>query len=302
MPGCRRISSSGPQASLTPKEYFALWRGIEQAAGNHQAPLLLAEHFSVELFDPPIFASICSPDLNTALRRLQHYKPLIGPLVLDLYIDKGQTLVAVRCDSPDNSLPLIHGLMDLVFFTQLARMATRHHVVPLRIEVPELPGELLRYQDYFGCPLSIGPRPAICFANEDASRPFLSANSAMWEFFEDKLSQKLSDLDDSATTVDRVRAVLVEALPGGDSTIDAIAGRLAMSKRTLQRKLTAEAANFQGILNGVRHELADHYLAKSQLPLAEIAFLLGFRESNSFIRAYSHWKGMSPGRFREQAN
>ncbi|MCV3264817.1 helix-turn-helix domain-containing protein [Vibrio harveyi] len=50
----------------------------------------------------------------------------------------------------------------------------------------------------------------------------------------------------------------------------------------------------------VRAELADHYLEKSQMSLAEISFLLGFQEVNSFIRAYSTWRGVSPGHYREQ--
>ena len=64
-----------------------------------------------------------------------------------------------------------------------------------------------------------------------------------------------------------------------------------MSKRTLQRKLTSEAESFQSVLQSVRAELADHYLESSKMSLGEIAFLIGFRESNSFIRAYSTWKG-----------
>lgn len=167
---------------------------------------------------------------------------------------------------------------------------------------PELPENLAEYEAYFGCKVKQGQHVAIRFSAEDARKPFLIRNAAMWEFFEVKLNQKLADLDSTANTVDRVRAVLLEALPSGESTIEHVADKLAMSKRTLQRKLTGEAETYQSVLQSVRAELADHYLEKSTMSLGEISFLLGFRESNSFIRAYSSWKGISPGNYREMCH
>lgn len=56
------------------------------------------------------------------------------------------------------------------------------------------------------------------------------------------------------------------------------------------------------LISLVKGKLADHYLEKSTLSLGEISFLLGFKEANSFIRAYSNWKGVSPGIYREQVH
>ncbi len=121
----------------------------------------------------------------------------------------------------------------------------------------------------------------------------------MWAFFEDKLNQQLANLDANATTTERIRAILLESLPIGLSSIDHVADKLSISKRTLQRKLSTEAESYQHILQSVRHELAEHYLKKSHMTLGEISFLLGFNEVNSFIRAYSAWKGISPGHYRD---
>lgn len=289
-------------ASLAPHEYFQLCHGMEQAAGEREVPLLLAENFSVESFDAPVFAAICSPNMNVALRRLSQYKPLIGPMVLTVNQAKSFTELTTSCYGHRGPLPRALGLMELVFFTQLIRTTTRENVKPIRLSLPELPEQLSLYEDYFGCTLSKGKSVSIRFSAQDAARPFLTSNSAMWEFFETKLNQKLADLAQSASTAERVKAVLLEALPSGDSSIEGVAEKLAMSKRTLQRKLSSEKESFQVLLQNVRAELADHYLEKSQMSLGEISFLLGFQESNSFIRAYSSWKGVSPGHFREQCH
>ncbi|OMH33858.1 AraC family transcriptional regulator [Motiliproteus sp. MSK22-1] len=289
-------------ATLTPAEYFELWRGIEKAAGVREVPLLLAENFNVESFDAPIFASLCSPDFNVAARRLSHYKPLIGPMALEVDVTKDSTLLTLSCYQEAGKLPRILSLCELVFFCQLMRVGTREHITPLSIALPELPSDLQPYLTYFGCPVSYSDNTEISFASGDAARPFLTSNIGMWDFFEQGLNQKLADLDAGASTSARAKAVLLGMLPSGEATIEAVASQLAMSKRTLQRKLSAETECFQSILTSVRAELADHYLEKSSLSLSEISFLLGFQESNSFIRAYRAWKGTSPGQYREQCH
>ncbi len=288
--------------TLSPAEYFRLWNGIEQATQGRDLPLLLAKHMTVEAFDPPIFASICSKNLNIALQRISLYKPLIGPMALEVTRDQQHTQLKISCYGNEESIPSLLGLCELVFFTQLARLATRSQVQPSSITLTNMPDNKAVYEEYFGCNMQLGDTLTIRFKAEDANKSFLTSNALMWEFFEQKLNQKLADLDASASTVDRVRAVLIEAIPSGDCSIETIANELAMGKRTLQRKLTAEAVSFKSVLQEVRSELADHYLEKSKLSLGEISFLLGFNEANSFIRAYSGWKGVSPGSYRDQCH
>ena len=93
---------------------------------------------------------------------------------------------------------------------------------------------------------------------------------------------------------------MFKSLPQGQSNIEHVASELALSKRSLQRKLTAEKQSYQKVLQQVREDLAQHYLMQTELPIIEIAFLLGFSETNSFVRAYSSWTGVSPAHKRTQ--
>ena len=285
-------------ATLSPAEYFNLWRGLEQVGGADELPLILGQAISVEAFDPALFACLCSPDLNTALQRLAQYKRLVGPLTMDVDITPKGTKVTLACYGNTEPIPRSLSTAELVFFTQLARLATRERIVPLAAFTPDLPGNGDLYETYFGCPLKRSDTIQICFAAHDATRPFLTENLAMWEAFEPSLRKRLSALDGQAKTRDRVRAVLLEMLPAGMSSIDAVAQRLAMSKRSLQRHLGDEAMSFQDVLNNVRQELAHHYLINSTISPGEISWLLGFQESNSFIRAFRSWTGKTPVAYR----
>jgi AraC-like DNA-binding protein len=78
-----------------------------------------------------------------------------------------------------------------------------------------------------------------------------------------------------------------------------VARRLGLSSRTLQRRLAGEGASFQEVLRETRTALGGHYLAKTTLPIAEVAFLLGFDEPNSFYRAWRAWTGVTPDSVRQ---
>jgi AraC-like DNA-binding protein len=285
--------------TLTALEYFQFWYGLEMAAGCREVPLLLAEYLSAEAFDAPIFASICSPDLNTALARIKQYKPLIGPMDMTIIASDTYTSLSLSCYGYSGNLPVSLAMSEMVFFTQLARLATRVNIVPLKVVVPDLPKETKAYDAYFGCKPVQGEKMEIIFSHKDATRPFLTSNVAMWDFFEGGLNQNLSNLTLTNTTVERVKSVLVELLPAGASSIETVAEKLALSKRTLQRKLTDESEHYHSVLQAVRIDLAEHYLNRSQLSLDEISFLLGYQEANSFSRAFTVWKGIPPGSYRE---
>lgn len=285
-------------AKLTPAEYFRLWHGLEQAVGTDVLPLKIGQHLSVEAFDPPLFASLCSPNLNTALQRLAHFKQLVGPLTLLVEIRAHQTCVTLDCYGNDAPIPRSLAAAELVFLTQLARLGTRTRMVPLRVELVALPDSSAPYQGYFSVPLSHGAVNRLTFSASDAEHPFLTENAAMWGFFEAGLAAKLSDLASEASMTERVSSVLHEMLPAGQSTIEEVANRLAMSKRSLQRKLAEELSSYQEVLTATRRDLAHAYLSRSSASLVEIAYLLGFQDGNSFSRAFREWTGKPPGEYR----
>ncbi|MEM4987537.1 AraC family transcriptional regulator ligand-binding domain-containing protein [Collimonas sp. H4R21] len=289
-------------ASLTPLEYFNFWQGLERAAGSEALPLKIGQVISVETFDPPIFASLCSPNLNTALQRLSQFKMLIGPLTLAVNIDAERTTATLDCYDDLRPIPRSLAASELVFFTQLARLATRQRIVPIDLSLTQLPENLTPYETYFGHPLRQSDRNQIAFSAQDAQHPFLTENAGMWSFFESGLKKRLSDLDAEATMSQRVRSALLEMLPGGQSTIEQVATRLAMTKRSLQRYLSEESTGYQDVLNATRKELARHYLARSSISPGEIAWLLGFQDGNSFNRAFKGWTGITPGEYRSRTS
>lgn len=109
----------------------------------------------------------------------------------------------------------------------------------------------------------------------------------------------MADLGLEARFCDRVRACLMEFLASGHCSMADVAQRLAVSPRTLQRRLQAEETNFQQELSHLRTDLANQYLINTHYSSTEIAFLLGYNNASSFFRAFHTWTGTTPEGVRE---
>ena len=290
---------SNTDVRLTTDEYFRFWESLRHEVDDPMFPIRLVEVATAETFMPPLFAALCSPDLTTGLQRLGRYKRLVAPMALDIEDGPAGLRVAFRWLDATVDPPQSLSAMELAFIVNLARMGTREKIRPIEATAPRPPKPARAYERFLGVPVQSGATLSVTFSAEDARRPFLTASDAVWKAFEPDLRRRLAELDRSASVAERVRAALLESLPSGQSSADLIARRLAMSKRTLQRRLNEEGTTFLEILNATRMQLANHYLSNTALSNTEISFLLGFGDPNSFFRAFHDWTGKTPERARQ---
>ncbi len=279
-------------------QFFAFLRAIEESVDDPLFPIHLASRVSAESFAPPVFAALCSPNLTVAMERLAKFKPLVAPV--RLAVDSSETGLRVRYDWLESAVgppPFLIG-SEALFLVKLARLGTRHDVRAREVTLLQIPKARAAYEDFLGCRIRRADHLSVSFSAVDASRPFMTDNSSMWDIFEPQLRERLADLEGAASFRQRTRAVLLEVLPSGQVAVDVVARRLAVSSRTLQRRLKDEGTSFNTVLRETRASLSQHYLGNTQLSSSEIAYLLGFDEPNSFFRAFQSWTGTTPESLR----
>ena len=281
-------------AQLTTAEYFRLWNALDAEADDPTLPIKLGQCVSAEAFHPSIFAAFCSPDLTVAVGRIAEYKRLVAPMRVVTEHRAEGFFVGIQWNDPDVDLPASLAATELVLLTQIARIATREPIRPLKVESPYAMEPSEAYEAFFGVRPRRGDEHGATFSEADARRPFLTASESMWTAFEPELRRRLNELEVSAPLAERVRSVLLEGLPSGETSIDVTARRLGLSGRTLQRSLKAEGASYKEIVRQTREKLARHYVTSTNLSYAEISFLIGFEEPSSFFRAFRGWTGESP--------
>lgn len=163
------------------------------------------------------------------------------------------------------------------------------------------PTNLESYRRIFGsAELEFGmPYNALVFDRAHLDRPMLHAHAGLQAAYELHVNSLLERLKRDEGVGGRVRKVLVEQLRAGDFSVNAVARRLAMSVTTLRRRLSEEGTSHREILDQVRRELVQGYLADVTLAISEVAFLLGFSHVTGFYKAFQRWFAeTTPAEFR----
>lgn len=100
--------------------------------------------------------------------------------------------------------------------------------------------------------------------------------------------------------VQRIRQRLQDN-PREMPTMRLMAAELNVPLRTLRRRLAADGTDYESLIDEVRSGLAEQLLTTTRLPVSDIAERLGYSEPSCFVRAFTRWKSMPPGRYREAA-
>lgn len=105
---------------------------------------------------------------------------------------------------------------------------------------------------------------------------------------------------DDGAIEELVRLAIVELLPT-DPTILAVATRLSVNVRTLQRRLAHVSSNFRTLLDECRRQQAERQLEHTDLSVSEVSRRLGYSDPAHFVRAFRRWTGQTPTRFGSRA-
>jgi len=176
-----------------------------------------------------------------------------------------------------------------------SRLAPRH--LRIRLRRDEAPAE---FRSFFGCDVEFGAESdEIIFPASMASLPIVDRDNYLNDLLRRYAEAALADRpQERVTHRSAVEGVLPQLLPHAIANVPNVAKKLAVSRRTLLRKLSDEGVGFSEILEKTRLALAKRYLAERDLHITEIAWLLGYHEVSSFTRAFKRWTGVPPRQFR----
>jgi AraC-like DNA-binding protein len=122
-------------------------------------------------------------------------------------------------------------------------------------------------------------------------------NKILTGYCEEALSQRPSKRSPFRSSVENA---IVPLLPHGKARADVISRRLGVSQRTLARRLSSEQMSFSGVLENLKMDLAERYLADDALSISQVAWLLGYQEVSSFTHAFKRWTNKTPRQMRTQ--
>ena len=134
----------------------------------------------------------------------------------------------------------------------------------------------------------------------DLALPFRTYNAELATMLDNALAAVIEQNARASSLSQQVQWLMRRALTGGRPEIRSVARELALSERSLQRRLQEEGRSFQALLSDTRHQLAREYLINRSLEITEIAYMLGYDDQASFYRAFQRWENQTPTQWRDR--
>ena len=168
----------------------------------------------------------------------------------------------------------------------------------LSVELPNpLSADPARYRALFGSPAHpLATAAMLRVPSELLGRPISGGDHTAR-----MLAQRYLDQHGPArgsSHAERARAVLLQSLDTGTSSLAGVAELLSVSPRTLQRRLTDEGTSFSAIRDEVRRDVAARLLATTEVPIYQIASALALDDVTTLSQYARRWWGITARDFR----
>ncbi|HPA52630.1 MAG TPA: AraC family transcriptional regulator ligand-binding domain-containing protein [Thermoanaerobaculia bacterium] len=163
------------------------------------------------------------------------------------------------------------------------------------------PADAERHESWFSCPVAWGaPALEVAFEAAVLDLPLPRSDARLFGYLARRAESLHAALPAATSFAERARREIGDALARGEPRAAEVARRLAVSERTLSRRIAEEGTGFAQLVDAARRERALLLLEDPSLSASEIAFLLGYAEPAVFFRVFKRWTGETPGGWRRR--
>ncbi len=241
--------------------------------------------------------------LGQAFEKSARYARIIGNMIesrAELQENKVKVIVFTPPHVPQMSRHCYESTLSSS--VRMMRMLTGMPISPLEVTFayPE-PEARAEYERIFCCPVLFGqPENSMTLDVSLAFTPVLMANPGLLDYFEKYAQDFLAKMERQQQHTHAVTRIILAHMDDEALSIDKVAQEMAVSVRTLQKRLETEGVVFSELHKGIRAKLAKQYLQQNY-SVEQITYLLGFSEPSVFRKAFKKWSGITPGEYRQQA-
>ncbi|KWR88620.1 AraC family transcriptional regulator [Cupriavidus sp. IDO] len=275
-----------PEALIPSQAVRELLEVTASATGVEDLALRLAARRSFSNLGPISLVLKEEPTPRQALDTLCRYLKLLSATLITRIEDTGQAVIIHEDLLPSPGLATRQA-MELAVGVKfrILRELIGPRWRPLEVCFTHRPPlDASAHRAFFGrSPKFNQPFNGLVCAAADLQMPRTPDNPGAARFARDYLEAALRRREEGVR--ESCRELILALLPGGRCTTQQVAHLLRVDRRTLHRYLSAEGLTFSALLAQVRSELVMRHLQESDLPVAEVAGLLGFTAQSSF----SHW-------------
>lgn len=251
------------------------------------------------------YLSLCASDVGDFWEVLSEFTGLFGER---LFFDTSELKDAGAItwghrDLEDSDLAAQYHQFLAALLISTVRRATQRQIVLRQVAFTHAPvSNRTELDEFFGCKVIYhAPLNRLDFSPSDKTVALVTADPRLHRILKKSAIADLGTLGPKRMELpDQVRQRIAQRIGADNLSLEQVAADLGMSSRTLSRKLDDFGTSYFEILEALRLQMAQKYLSETNLNLARISNLLGYRSLSSFNDAFKRWTGHSPGRFRNK--
>jgi AraC-like DNA-binding protein len=286
-----------PERRISAPNQIAFLEAAAEALSDDFLGFRLAEEFDLRDLGLLYYVMASSDTLGDALRRASRYSRITNEAIVLQYEEAREPRLRLVYSGIPRHADQQQIEFCIVAMVRVSRALSGRQFFPKHVSISHVrPRGPAKIAGILGSGLEFG---------SDADEIHFPAGSGEWALVgadarlnkillktcEEILSSRKSNTGTLRTQIENTISPL---LPHGQAKMDIVAKKLAMSERTLTRRLTAEGVTFNEILQQLKANLAIRYLEEEGMPISRVAWLLGFEEASSFSHACRRWTGKSP--------
>lgn len=301
--GLDRAAISDPNGFLPCSDFALLLEEAARATGDDCFGLHFGEQYQPKNIGPLIYVVLNSPTMAVAFENAVRYLrvhneagrisfELDGPYAYLRHSLIGLTVERMRQQSEYGMTVALNTI----------RLMAGSRWAPQEVQFAHpAPSSITEHIRIFGAPVSFGhDGNALVIDRAFVERQVPAADDRLYPILRRYLDGILKEMPREDSTLTSVRRAIGESIREGDPKIDGVARKVAMSSRTLQRRLKEHGLDFKGLVDDTRRRFSLNYLADRSHTPAEIAYLLGYSEVSAFNRAFRRWTGATPSSYRHR--
>lgn len=300
MIGLTEAQISDPDARVPVIKSLKLWQLLAAAVPDPDIGLEVGNRYMVKETGIVGYAMLHSIHLLGALHRVERYAKLLNQNAEPYLVPGSKTWLLTTASRPllDGFRPVVDEGVTAIL--TLLRELGQFRLEPIRIEYSySKPADLNAHRRLTGADLVFDKEfPALLFRDHDLRSELATKNPDLTRYLDELAEIHLEALPRASTMQQRLRQALWPHLSEGSPSVAAVATELAVSPRTLQRRLREENTSFKQVLEELRKEKALLLLQDPMLTIYEVGFLLGYSEPSAFYRAFKRWHDSSPSQYR----
>lgn len=282
-------------------EFNELMRQCVELTGDEAIGLYCAEAMQPQALHGLGLGWLASDTVYDGLRRLVRFSRLISS-ISELHLEEQGELVLLHMRRSLEIENYVYAGRDygIAMVIRMCRLNLGQFLTPVSIDVERpTPQDPSKWESMLATRITFDTdRTCMTWSRSDIESMIVTGDPALARVNDEQAEALIrSYTNDSLarSVIDKI----IQRLPDGPPNQDTIASDLAMSNRSLQRKLKEEGVSFSELLQDCRMQLAKKYLRQGSKSVVETSYTLGFAEPSAFSRAFKRWTGKTPAQYRD---